>query len=255
MPPPTAKQRALGRRLRLHTLGSAVVGALANVLVALLIAYAIIDIEYCLWAQWLYTVVYAASALMFGSAAGAAFLPEACVQRTVVLLCCSTAVLAHWAPLLLRASWEVRVSGLALLGTGLGASLLLSAVVMLQLSLELRGVLPKGSSVEEGMLNARQLALLGFCALIEGGYFGLAIGFLQRGQTSHFIALPHQAPAAVFSFAFSLGAAAGTALEILRQRSDVAYIRGIELQIMGGTSTAAADSESSALLSEVEKDA
>lgn len=47
-----------------------------------------------------------------------------------------TAALSYFAPHLIGASRAVRVAGLALLGTGLGASLLLSTLVLTRLALE-----------------------------------------------------------------------------------------------------------------------
>lgn len=243
-----AKEHALGLRLRLHVLASAALGAAASSLSAVLIAYAILDIERQLWAQWLYTIVYATSACVFGSSAGAELLPDACVRRTVVCLCMMTATLSHRAAGLLSAPRALRVLGLAALGTGLGASLLLSTLVLLRLCLEMRGVLPAGGAMEEGPLNAKQLLLLSLCALLEGAYFGLAIGLLEEGRALALVALPHEAPAVVFPLAAALGAACGAAVERLRQSEDSAYVRGLELRVLGGGGEGAVEGEEAALL-------
>lgn len=248
------KALALSRRLRYHILGSAVVGAAASILSAVLIAYAIVDIERRLWSQRLYTAVYALSSIVFGGRAGTEFLPDPSVRRIVVGLCLMVAVLSHEAPRLEGAPRPIRILGLAALGTGLGASLLLSTLVILRLVLEMREVLPEGLSVEEGPLNTKQLLLLCLCALIEGGYFGLAIGLLEGGHPLPYVALPHEAPTVVFTSAAALGAAVGAALESLRQHEDKAYVRGLELRVLGGGDAGAVEGEGASLLGASEED-
>lgn len=242
------KAHALSRQLRLHVLGSAAAGAAASIVSAVLIAYAIVDIERRLWSQWLYTVVYALSGCIFGGRAGAEFLPDPSVRRVVVGLCLLTAVLAHEAPVLSTLPRPLRVLGLAAIGTGLGASLLLSTLVIMRLALEVRGILPEGLSVEEGPLNTKQLLLLCLCALAEGAYFGLAIGLLEEGRPLPYVALPHEAPTVVFTSAAALGAACGAGLERLRQSEDHAYVRGLELRVLGGGDASAMEGEGAALL-------
>lgn len=241
----TSKQQAIGRRLRLHVALSAFVGSAASTLSAVLIAYAIIDIERRRWAQWFYAAVYALSAAVFGSSAGAEFFPDDGVRHAVVALCAATALLSYEAPLLLTVHRNARVFGLALLGTGLGGSLLLSVLVLLRLWLELRGVLPAGGAMEDGFLNLRQLLALICCALLEAGYFGVAVGLLEA-RPAPWLAMPHEAPAVVFPLAAAVGAACGAAVEGLRQMGDAAYVRGVELRVLGGGQ--ATKGEQSALL-------
>jgi len=247
----SAKQRAIERRLQLHVAGSALAGAAASTLSAVLIAYAIVDIERQKVAQRLYTVVFAFSAVVFSTNAGVELLPEKPARWAVVALSALTALLSHLAPMLPGLSRPLRVLALTAVGTGLGSSLLISALVLLRLALETRGVLPEHGPVAEGLVNPQQLLALGSCALAEGAYFGLAIGLLETGQRPaplRMVALPHEAPSVVFPLAAVAGCACGAAVERLRQRQDKGYVRGVELQVVGAQGGVACDGEDLGLL-------
>mmetsp|Transcript_48891 Transcript_48891/g.113331 ORF Transcript_48891/g.113331 Transcript_48891/m.113331 type:complete len:259 (+) Transcript_48891:103-879(+) len=249
----TNKQSALQQRLRLHVWGSAVAGAASAALSAVLIAYAILDIEHRLWAQWLYTVVYALSAVVFATRAGVDFLPEAPVRWAIVTLCAVTAALSHLAPSIMLASLRVRVLALTAIGTGLGASLLVSTLVLVRLTLEARGLLPQNGAMADGLLNTRQLFILSICALVEGAYFGLAICLADaRSEVGRWrlVALPHEAPAVVFPFVAALGGTCGMAVEQQRQHDDSEYVRGVELQLCGASGGVVDAAETEGLLAE-----
>lgn len=217
---------------------SAIAGSVASMLSAVLVAYAILDIEHRVWSQWLYTVVYAFSGVVFGSSAGAEFLPDPVVRHWVVFLCFLTSGLSYKAPyLVLTASRPWRIAGLTALGTGLGSSLLLSALVIMRVFLETGGLqsqVKEDLALESGMLNAQQLFVLSMVALIEGGYFGLAIGMTEGGRSMRIIVLPHEAPHLVYPMAALVGAICGAAVERLRQHTDTAYVKGVELMVLGG---------------------
>lgn len=100
-PASMAKQRAIGRRLRLHVVLSASAGAAASMLSAVLIAYAIIDIERRSWAQWFYFLVYGACAITFAADPGVDLLPNALVRATVAIALVLGAI---WGPSALGAS-------------------------------------------------------------------------------------------------------------------------------------------------------
>mmetsp|Transcript_28033 Transcript_28033/g.80835 ORF Transcript_28033/g.80835 Transcript_28033/m.80835 type:complete len:258 (-) Transcript_28033:47-820(-) len=249
----TGKQRAIERRLQLHVVGSAAAGAVASTVSAVLIAYAIVDIERQWIAQRLYTVVFAFSAVVFCTTAGAELLPEWPARWGIVGLSALTAVLSHLAPYLPGLSRPLRVLALTSVGTGLGCSLLISSLVLLRLALETRGVLPEHGPVAEGLVNPQQLLALSCCALAEGAYFGLAIGVLEtqggpRPAAFRMVALPHEAPAVVFPLAAAAGCACGAAIERLRQRQDKGYVRGVEMQVCGAQGGITSDGEDLGLL-------
>mmetsp|Transcript_53873 Transcript_53873/g.98494 ORF Transcript_53873/g.98494 Transcript_53873/m.98494 type:complete len:264 (+) Transcript_53873:89-880(+) len=255
-PAATAKQRAIDQRLRAHVVGSAMAGAVVSVTSAFLVAYAIIDIERQVWAQWLYTIVYGMTAAIFIFGMASPLVTDATARGLIIVLCSATSLVSYRAPELTTASRGVRVVAFTVAGTGLGASLLLSTLMLVRVALEVRGILPEGGPISEGTANPQQLMLLGLCALAEGAYFGCAIGFLEeKGPDGHLfrrVALPHEAPAAVLPAAAMLGALCGIRLEQLRQRDDLEYVRAVELQVLGGGAGDEAQGETRALLDPME---
>lgn len=53
-------------------------------------------------------------------------------------------------------------------------------------------MLPAGGSVEDGFFNYGQFVALGVCALLEGAYFGTALGLLEGLR-------PHESSSSVLS--------------------------------------------------------
>jgi len=203
---------------------SAVIGALASVVNAVLVQYALLDIAFESWAAWYYAVLFLLIAI-FVYIGGDKVMPPRYTQIYVIFFVISS-LLCLCLGYSLGAGFVLRLLAFSFLGTTLSYTLVASIMVLFSVwsTFISPDVEQRVQPVSESQIAAKRLLWLTVIGLVEGAFFGSVIALLETSNRPHVFHMPHADMGMTLPLTCIIGALAGWCLQ------DAGYVKadGIE---------------------------